>query len=254
MTMVAAPEPGTLCAALLHTRDLAAVARHYQAVFGWDARSDTGGLTFTLGGRRVAAAVAAAAAGAHGWVPYAAVQDVDAVAALAVHSGGSLVDPPARSASDGRRRLVTDPDGAVLGLCLPDDAAALELMDEPGSVWWMEVLSNAPDVARAFYATVLQWQFTAKPLPPHPSYLVGRRGDIQAGGILPIGAGWNTAPRWQLLFRVDDLDRSTAQVAAAGGSVELGPLDVPTAGILTSVRDPHGALYVLAQPHPRSAA
>ena len=127
-------------------------------------------------------------------------------------------------------------------------------MDEPGSVWWMEALSNAPDIARTFYGTVLQWQFAAKPLPPHPSYLVGRRGETQAGGILPIGAGWNTPPRWQLLFRVDDLDRSTAQVTAAGGSVEFGPLDVPTAGILTSVRDPDGALYVLTQPHPRSAA
>jgi predicted enzyme related to lactoylglutathione lyase len=252
MSMVAAPEPGTLCAALLHTRDLDAAARHYQAVFGWDARPDAGGTTFTLGGRRVAAAVVAA--GVHGWVPYAAVQDVDAVAALAVRNGGSLVEAPAGSTPDGRRRLVMDPDGAVLGLCPPDDAAALELMDEPGSVWWMEVLANAPDVARTFYGTVLQWQFTARPLPPHPSYLVGRCGDTQAGGILPIGSGWNTPPRWQLLFRVDDLECSTAQVEAAGGSIEFGPLDVPTAGILTSVRDPHGALYVLTQPHPRSAA
>jgi len=253
MSMVAAPEPGTLCAALLHTRDLDAAARHYQAVFGWDARPEDGGMAFTLGGRRVAAAIATAA-GVHGWVPYAAVEDVDAVAALAVRSGGRLVDAAAKSAPAGRRRLVTDPDGAVLGLCPPDDPAALELMDEPGSVWWMEVLSNAPDVARTFYGSVLQWQFTTKPLPPHPSYLVGRRGETQAGGILPIGAGWNTPARWQLLFRVDDLDCSTAQVTAAGGSVEFGPLDVPTAGILTSVRDPHGALYVLTQPHPRSAA
>ena len=136
----------------------------------------------------------------------------------------------------------------------PDDAAALELMDEPGSVWWMEVLIQRPRGPREFYGTVLQWQFTEKPLPPHPSYLVGRRGGTQAGGILPIGPGWGTPPRWQLLFHVDDLDCSTPQVVAAGGRVEFGPLDVPSAGMMTSVRDPHGALYVLTQPHPRSAA
>ena len=105
MSMVAAPEPGTLRAALLHTRDLDAAARHYQAVFGWDARPDDGGIAFTLGGRRVAAAVTAAA-GVHGWVPYVAVEDVDVVAALAAGSGGRLVDMPAGRALERRRRLV----------------------------------------------------------------------------------------------------------------------------------------------------
>jgi len=58
----------------------------------------------------------------------------------------------------------------------------------------------------------------------------------------------------QLLFRVEDLAWSTQQVVDAGGRVEFGPLDVPSAGVTTSVRDPHGALYVLMQPHPRTAA
>ena len=253
MTMVAAPDAGTFCAALLHTPDPVAAARHYHAVFGWEARTDAAGVSFTLGGRRVAAAVTAAA-GVHGWVPYIAVADVDVAAVLAAGHGGRLVNGLAARAPDGRRRLVTDPGGAVLGLCRPDDPAAVELMDEPGSVWWLEVLSNLPDAARAFYGAVLQWQFTSKPLPPHPSYTVGRRGDTQAGGILPIGGGWRTPPRWQILFRVDDLAVATAQVTAAGGSVELGPLDVPTVGTLTSVRDPHGALYVLVEPYARPAA
>ena len=90
-------------------------------------------------------------------------------------------------------------------------------MDEIRSVWWMEVLSHAPGVLREFYRQVLQWQFTEKPLPSHPAYLVARRGDTLAGGILPIGPDWGTAPRWQLLFHVDDLEHSTRQVVAAGG-------------------------------------
>ena len=251
--MAATTPAGVLCAALLHTRDVAASARHYQSVFGWTAVPDAAGTSFTLGGQRVAAACAVVA-GVDGWVPYVGVEDVDDGAALAARSGATVLEGSADSSPGNRRRLVRDPGGAVLGLCGLDDAAAVELIDEPGSVWWMEVLSHTPARARDFYGGLLQWQFTEKPLPPHASYLVGRRGGTEAGGILPIGRGWGTSPRWQLLFHVDDLARSTQQVVDAGGRVEFGPLDVPSAGVTTSVRDPHGSLYVLMQPHPQSAA
>jgi predicted enzyme related to lactoylglutathione lyase len=244
--------PGTFCTALLHTHDAGAAARHYQSVFGWDTQAAAGGLSFTLGGQRVAA-LRAAAPGVQGWVPYVVVEDVEATASLAARSGGMLVDGP-ESGADSRRRLIRDPDGAVLGLCGPGDVAAAELTDDSGSVWWMEVLTHVPDVLRGFYGAVLGWTFSAQPLPPHSSYIIGRQGGTPVGGILPIGPGWGTPPRWQCLFRVDDLTWSTAMVVEAGGTVEFGPLDVPSAGILTSMRDPDGALYVLMQPHDRSAA
>ena len=251
--MAVATPAGVLCAALLHTRDVAASARHYQAVFGWAAVPDAAGTSFMLDGQRVAAA-SGVVAGVNGWVPYVGVEDVGAGAALAARSGGTVLDGGAEPSPENGRRMVRDSAGAVLGLCGLDDAAAVELIDEPGSVWWIEVLSHTPARARDFYGALLQWQFTETPLPPHASYLVGRRGGTAAGGILPIGPGWGTSPRWQLLFRVDDLTRSTQQVVDAGGRVEFGPLDVPSAGLTTSVRDPHDSLYVLMQPHPRPAA
>ena len=67
-------------------------------------------------------------------------------------------------------------------------------------------------------------------------------------GFLPIGRDWGVTPRWQVLFAVEDLERSTGMVVKAGGRVEFGPLDVPRAGRLTSVRDPQGALFVLIEP------
>ena len=65
--MAATTPAGVLCAALLHTRDVAASARHYQSVFGWTAVPDAAGTSFTLGGQRVAAACAVVA-GVDGWV------------------------------------------------------------------------------------------------------------------------------------------------------------------------------------------
>src|SRR6187455_323046 len=144
--MAAATLPGVFCAALLHTRDVAASARHYQAVFGWAAVPDAAGTSFMLDGQRVASA-RDVVSGVDGWVPYVGVEDVDAGAALAARSGGTIFDGSPAS-SPGNRRLLRDPGGAVLGLCGLDDAAAVELIDEPGSVWWMEVLSHTPARAR----------------------------------------------------------------------------------------------------------
>ncbi len=148
--MAAKTPAGVLCAALLHTRDVAASARHYQSVFGWTAVPDAAGTSFTLGGQRVAAACAVVA-GVDGWVPYVGVEDVDDGAARAARSGATVLEGRADASPGIRRRLVRDPGGAVLGLCGLDDAAAVELIDEPGSVWWMEVLSHTPARARDFY-------------------------------------------------------------------------------------------------------
>ena len=89
--MTATTPAGVLCAALLHTRDVAASARHYQSVFGWTAVPDAAGTSFTLGGQRVAAACAVVA-GVDGWVPYVGVEDVDDGAALAARSGATVLE------------------------------------------------------------------------------------------------------------------------------------------------------------------
>ncbi len=238
---------GTFRTALLHTRDVVSAARFYGDVFGWQLQ-DGAKPSFTLRGERVAG-VRRTVADNNLWVPYVAVDDVGASADAAVNAGGTLADSTIDPQDADRRAVITDPEGAVIGLCAPNDDQAVALTEGVGTIWWAEVLANTPSVLQEFYRGLFGWQFTEQPLEPHPLYVVWKRGEKSVGGLLPIGPGWNSSPRWQVLFQVDNLDAAVGRVVDAGGTCEFGPLDVPRAGLLTSVRDPRGALHVLVQPH-----
>jgi uncharacterized protein len=236
---------GTFCTALLHTRDVASASRFYGAVFGWEVH-DNPAPCFRLRGQRVAG-IRRTRDDANLWVPYVAVDSVEITKDAAATTGGTIMDT-ALSPDQRQFTVIKDPDGAIFGLCASDAADMVTLTEGPGTIWWVEVLTNVPAALTRFYGSVLQWHFTEQPLDPHPLYVTWMRGDQRVAGLLPIGRGWNTPPRWQVLFQVDDLEASVARVVDAGGVIEFGPLDVPRAGRLTSVRDPNGALHVLVQP------
>lgn len=218
---------GTLRTAVLHTRDVAAAARFYQSIFGW--RLD--GERCLLRGQ-CAAAIKAASLNTNLWVPYFVASDVFC---------GTLVDH-------------TDPEGAVFGTCAANDPRAVMLTSGAGSIWWVEALTHKTAEAKTFYREFFGWTFVERaPLGPHPLYIVCMRGVEQAAGILPIGPGWDRDARWQVLFEVDDLQASTSAVLDAGGTIDFGPLDVPSAAVITSFHDPGGALFFLAQPYKRAA-
>lgn len=228
---------GTFRTALLHTQDVASAARFYNEVFGWQLQ-DGAKPTFMLRGQCVAG-IRRITSKDSLWVPYVAVDDVPVFGMAAVHAGGTLTHDSE----------IMDPEGAVIGLCAPNDDQSAALTEGAGTILWAEVLARTPSVLQAFYTRLFGWQVTEQPLAPHPLYGVWRRGEKAVGGLLPIGSDWNVSPRWQVLFQVDDLDVAVARVVSAGGTVEFGPLNVPRAGLLTSVRDPQGALLVLVQPH-----
>ena len=219
--------PGTFCTAVLHTRDVSGAARFYRSVFGW-----------TLDGERCmlhgqcAAAITASSADRSRWVPYFVANDVFC---------GALVDHH-------------DAEGAVFGTCAGNDPRAVTLTSGPGSIWWVEALTHKAADAKAFYRDFFGWTFVERaPLDPHPLYIVCMRGVDQAAGLLPIGPGWNSDARWQVLFEVEDLQASTSAVLDGGGMIDFGPLDVLSSAVITSFHDPDGALFFLAQPYKRAA-
>jgi len=218
---------GTLCTTVLHARDVAAAARFYRDLFGW--RLD--GERFLLRGQ-CAAAISGHRAEVDRWVPYFVAAGLP-TGTLSTHR---------------------DLEGAVFGTCASDDPRAATLTSGPGSIWWVEALTHKTADAKAFYRDFFQWTFVERaPLEPHPLYIVCMRGMGQAAGILPIGPGWESAARWQVLFEVDDLEASTSTVISNGGTLDFGPLEVPSSAVITSFYDPGGALFFLAQPYERAA-
>lgn len=120
-------EPGAFTWCELNTRDVAGAKAFYAAVFGWDAETsgEDGPMPYTefkLGGDSIAGMMemgdgVPAEVPPH-WLVYIEVGDTDATLAKATSLGGTVV-VPATDFPGGRFAIVTDPQGANLGIMTP---------------------------------------------------------------------------------------------------------------------------------------
>jgi uncharacterized protein len=123
-------EPGTLCWNELATRDTAAAAAFYAAVFGWGRNdSDMGEFMyteFTIDGAGIAGMMPMddnfPPDMPSYWGVYFAVADCDASAAKVAELGGEIHVPPADIPGVGRFSMCQDPQGAMFQIMSLDPA------------------------------------------------------------------------------------------------------------------------------------
>ena len=115
-------EPGAFSWGQLNTNETAKSETFYTALFGWTAKTGTGGgMTYTewiLGGKPIGGMMApppGLQVPAH-WLAYFAVVDCDATAALATSMGARTYVPPTSLEGAGRFAVLADPQGAVFAL------------------------------------------------------------------------------------------------------------------------------------------
>jgi predicted enzyme related to lactoylglutathione lyase len=242
--------PGSFCTAVLRTTDIQRAAEFYAALVGWTIKevpNVRGHCLLQLRGKTVAG-IQEIREGVDVWVPHAAVENIERTAEDAVALGGTVVD---RLNIPGMARLATlnDKEGAVFGLWEPAPCQGVEIVEEPGSLWWIEVLSNDVEGARNFYQSLFGWNSTDTSFEPFSRYTVFKRGDVQEGGILPIGPDWGVSPRWNSIFAVDACNPAIEKAKTLGGSCVFVHT-VPKAGRIGLVKDPGGALFVIRGPVP----
>ena len=240
---------GSFCFAELHTPDVDGAKRFYSELLGWTAAdAKAGGYSlFQLDGKDVAG-LRKTTQGAPRWIPFLAVPSADAASATALQAGAAVVSAPADTAGMARTALLRDPAGGVVGLWEAKGHAGA-VIDQPGSMWWAELLTRDVPVAKTFYSNLVGWR-GIDTLKYGIRYSVFKLGDESMAGLLPIGADWgNSGPYWQILFAVDDCDARVERAKKAGGSLFFGPNDVPNAGRAAVIDDPAGARFVLMQPN-----
>jgi predicted enzyme related to lactoylglutathione lyase len=131
---------------------------------------------------------------------------------------------------------------------------------------WVDTITEDLPAAQRFYRGVFGWEFVGPgPMPRDPpsEYDVARVagldvagvgrpgggiGDSRLGGRDPVPLGWTT------YIAVADVDETSDQVRAAGGTVVQEPLDAAPAGRLAIVADPAGAAFGLWQAGQRTGA
>ncbi len=118
-----------------------------------------------------------------------------------------------------------------------------------GTPIWYELLTNDAAGSKAFYDAVIGWNIAAKSDAPGMDYrMIATSEGSFVGGMMPLTDTMRSGgakPTWLFYIGVDDVDATAKLIAEKGGSVPLGPFDIPGAGRAAMVTDPQGNLFYI---------
>ncbi|MFF7178314.1 VOC family protein [Streptomyces sp. NPDC008121] len=237
--------------------DLRATQDFYRAVLGWRFRPAhvSDGFSIAISDGVPVAGVGALAPSLSvpvAWTPYFAVEDADATAARILERSGTVAVGPL-SFGTGRAALAADLDGATFGIwqgaAIPDWGVGGEAAPA-----WLELRTRNAFDAAIFYGEVLQWACDQPgccevAYVEKDNHILLRHGRQTVArlhsGALAEAPDPRVRPRWQVHFRVPDLEAAVKAATALGGETvaETAP-DPGTHGVI--LRDPDGALFGLA--------
>lgn len=247
----------------LMTPDPAAAARFYGPLVGWETRdwpSPDGSMPYTLVGRGEAMV-----AGIMGlpepmlkngapphWAGYVHVENVEDACAKATSLGGMVCVPPGDIPEVGRFAVIADPQGATLNIMtpLPREAPPASLpLGSSGRCGWHELLTSDQDAALAFYNALFGWtKVHGHDMGAMGTYDIFAINGCDSGGIFTKPPQANHA-FWMFYFTVDDIQAAAKAVAAGGGTVLMGPHEVPGGSWILNGRDPQGVYFALVKPN-----
>lgn len=246
--------PGTPCWVDLGSPDLDASIDFYSALFGWEVPENenveqTGGYRrATKNGRDVAGMMPLMHEGQPpAWSTYVSVADATATAAAVTDAGGSVIAEPMDVLGLGHMAIFADPEGAVFGIWQPGTFTGAALVNEPGALSWNELNTRDLEGTKSFYGAVFGWDFETHDMGEMGKYTTIALGGNPVGGILDMGDREVPAeipPHWLAYFAVEDTDATIDQAKERGGSLMMGPVDIPV-GRFAILTDPHGAAFAV---------
>lgn len=246
----------------LMTSDPDAASAFYGAVIGWkvpppapggqDYRMLVRGDGGNAGGMMKILPDMAAAGCRPAWMPYLHVADVAAAAAAIGAAGGQVLVPPTRI-PQGTFAMLNDPQGVPIYIMDPVPPPGMEdyrsdVFARDGAaqrVAWNELAS--PDLAgsKAFYAGQFGFEF-------NETMNMGEMGDYcfidqdgERQGAMMQRADERQPAMWLPYFRVGVLEPARAAIEAGGGTVLMGPHEVPGGEWIVVAMDPQGAGFGL---------
>ena len=182
------------------------------------------------------------------WGVYLSSTDIKATVEKAIAGGGSLRVGPMDIADLGTEAIVADSAGVPIGAWQANLFPGLTTFDEPGAAAWFQLLTSDYTGAVAFYENVFGWQTRVQSDTPEFRDTVLTAGGEDFAGISAatgdeLAAG--QSGRWQVYFRVADVDSALRGIVRLGGTV-LRPAADTQFGRLAEATDPMGARFNLA--------
>jgi hypothetical protein len=180
------------------------------------------------------------------WLGYVGVDDVDAAVAKVEGKGGQVHLPAFDIPGIGRIAMVTDPQGNpfyVMRGAIEEPSNAFSAEAE-GHVSWNELATPDPVAARQFYGDLFGWTSDEfMPMGEHGEYRFFAHQGAMIGAVSGCIEG---APQgWRYYTRVPSIARAAEAVKSGGGSIAMGPMEVPGGDHIVIGRDPQGAEFAL---------
>ncbi len=228
----------------------------YDAVVGWNIDASPAGeidyrmIAIPGGGNAGGVLRLDAAMQEHGarpmWLGYVGVDDVDAMVAAINAAGGDVLMPPWTIEGVGRIAMVRDAQGNPFYLMrgASDQTSDAFSVDAVGHCNWNELSTADPDAARAFYGDRFGWTSDDfMPMGEMGNYRFLDHHGVRNGALCGVVHG--STPGWRYYFRVPSIDAAVEATNAGGGTVVMGPREVPGGDHIVIGTDPQGAQFAL---------
>jgi predicted enzyme related to lactoylglutathione lyase len=189
------------------------------------------------------------------WMGYIGVDDVDRTIAQIETKGGKAL-MPAFDIPQGRIAMVADPQGNPFYVMKPIPPAGQEDKEsdvfsptEEQRVAWNELTTADPAAARQFYGELFGWTSEEfMPMGELGEYRFFAHHGTTIGAVYQPqheGFGAKQSTGWRYFIRVPSIAAAADAVRAQGGSVDMGPHEVPGGDRIIVGKDPQGAEFAL---------
>ena len=180
------------------------------------------------------------------WFCYIGVQDVDGTAEKVRSLGGSVHMGPQDIPGVGRFAMVADPQGLAFYVMRGDSSQEAQAfhVTAPGHCGWNELVTSDHRAALAFYGELFHWESNeAMPMGEMGDYCFIDHAGQRIGAVMTAGSGWPT--RATYYFNVPSVDAAVPKINGGGGTVTMGPHEVPGGMHIVMGTDPQGAAFAL---------
>ena len=183
------------------------------------------------------------------WLGYVSVADVDQAVAAIEQAGGKGLMPAFDIPNVGRIALVADPQGApfyVMRATPPEPKAQSDAFSPSAEqrVGWNELSTTDPVSARKFYTGQFGWgsdEFID--MGELGEYRFLEQDGTRIGALCGVMQGQQ--PKWRFYFRVPSIAKAKDTAEQKGGTIHMGPHQVPTGDYIVIGSDPQGAEFAL---------
>jgi hypothetical protein len=181
------------------------------------------------------------------WLGYIGTPDVKVTTPRAEELGGKVWVKLMEIPTIGTFSVIQDPQGAFFAAYSPVNHPPEPPAEaKAGEFVWLELITTDPDAAWAFYSDLFGWEKKSS-LDMGPAGLYQMYGvpDLELGGIYKKTDDMPGPSQWLYYVHVADLDAAVASTKANGGSVLVGPMDIPGGGRIAICMDQQGAPFAL---------